>query len=196
MIQPLRQLYNEQGQPLAGKGANKDEVLREALLHGASHIWMWRKQGATLDVLLQKRAANKRTWPGLYDKSAAGHIDLGEDPLAAAIREIQEEIGHVAQPSDLIFIGTHYCIRPISKGVTENEFLFIYLLEITAELPFTLAEDEVELLEWKSLADLRQLLADPRAVSTFVPHPHLYYQYVFDLIEQTAKKKNKRSEEG
>lgn len=83
----LWQLYDEQGRVLKDKGAKRDDVFGNGILHGASHVWIWRKDNGTLEILLQKRAPNKRTWPNRYDVSAAGHIDLGETPLDAALRE-------------------------------------------------------------------------------------------------------------
>ncbi len=44
-------------------------------------------------VWLQKRATNKKHYPGLYDTSACGAIEHGERPILAAIREQQEEMG-------------------------------------------------------------------------------------------------------
>ncbi len=58
-----------------------------------------------MQVLFQKRTATKRTWPNHFDISAAGHIDLGEDPITAAIRETKEEIGIDVASNDLQFIG-------------------------------------------------------------------------------------------
>lgn len=101
----LWQLYDEQGRPVIGKGSTKDDVFGKALLHGASHVWIWRHKGNKIQILLQKRAADKRTWPNYYDISAAGHIDLGEDPITAAVRETKEEIGHDVPDTDLRFIG-------------------------------------------------------------------------------------------
>ena len=36
---------------------------------------------------------NKDENPGLWDTSAAGHVDSGEDYLACAVRELDEELG-------------------------------------------------------------------------------------------------------
>ena len=108
-MEELWQLYDNQGRPISGKGASKNDVYGNALLHAASHVWIWRQNGQEVDILLQKRAADKRTWPGCYDISAAGHIDLGENELQAAIRESQEEIGHTIDIAKLEFIGAHRC---------------------------------------------------------------------------------------
>jgi 8-oxo-dGTP diphosphatase len=44
------------------------------------------------DVLLMKRAANKRVFPNRYN-GVGGHLERNEDPLTSARREITEETG-------------------------------------------------------------------------------------------------------
>ena len=44
------------------------------------------------DVLLMKRAADRRVFPNRYN-GVGGHIERGEDPLTGARREIKEETG-------------------------------------------------------------------------------------------------------
>jgi 8-oxo-dGTP diphosphatase len=44
------------------------------------------------DILLLKRGAHKRVYPGRYN-GVGGHIERDEDPLSGAIREMQEETG-------------------------------------------------------------------------------------------------------
>ncbi len=43
-------------------------------------------------VLMQRRSPNSTNWPN-YLTFPGGHIDLGEDPLTAIIREVKEETG-------------------------------------------------------------------------------------------------------
>ncbi len=44
------------------------------------------------DVLLMKRAAHRRVFPGRYN-GIGGHLERDEDPLSGMLREIQEETG-------------------------------------------------------------------------------------------------------
>lgn len=179
----LWQLYDEQGRPLAGKGGSKDDVYGKGLLHGSAHIWLWRVHEGKLEVLLQKRAPNKRTWPDCYDISAAGHIDLGEDPLQAALRETEEEIGLALAPEDLKLISVHreYLIAP--NGAIENELEWIYLVEIAQDQNFTLQPNEVTSLQWMSLEDFK---ADSSG-DKYVPHGDRYFDMIITAIEKAAK---------
>ncbi len=52
------------------------------------------------EVLMFKRSETKKKFPGFWS-IPGGHIDEGEDPLAAAIREVQEETGVTISADDL-----------------------------------------------------------------------------------------------
>ena len=88
----------------------EDRVLRQAtrrevhecgLIHRAVHILVFNKHG---DCLLQKRSRLKDHMPGLWDSSAAGHLDAGETYDLAAHRELREEL-NIPQDCPLRLIG-------------------------------------------------------------------------------------------
>jgi len=68
----------------------RDVIHRDGLWHRAVHILALNKKG---DVFLQKRSALKDVCPGLWDSSAAGHVDAGESYEDCAVRELGEELG-------------------------------------------------------------------------------------------------------
>ena len=177
----LWQLYDEQGRALEGQGATKDAVFK-GLLHGASHVWIWRNTNNGIELLLQKRAAHKRTWPNLLDISAAGHIALGEEPLFAAIRETKEEIGLDVTAADfkLIAVDRHNIVA--SGGEIENEFCWVYLLQLKSSNNFTLQKSEVSSLEWVKFAKFKKnTLNDTQ--NKYVPHGPKYYITVISAID-------------
>jgi len=133
-------------------------------------------------VLLQKRAANKRTWPNRLDISAAGHIDLGEDPLTAAQREAKEEIGLEIDPNALKEISVEKTYKTAEGGAIENEFQWLYLFELPAETEFLLQEAEVDSLIWKSLKEFEK----ESGSDAFVPHGRKYYERVATAIRSAA----------
>lgn len=178
----LWQLYDEQGVALSGKGETKDEVFSKGLLHGAAHVWIWRLRDDVTEVLLQKRAPNKRTWPNRYDISAAGHIDLDEAPLDAAQREAKEEINLDAPRDDLQLFGVHRAHLKTENGAIENEFQWLYSLKLAGDTTFSLQATEVELLVWVSID---QFKAECRS-DQCVPHTGLYYDTVAAAIEYAA----------
>ena len=60
------------------------------LRHRAVHILIFNSTG---ELFLQKRSEWKDRHPGLWDSSAAGHVDAGESYDATAVRELEEELG-------------------------------------------------------------------------------------------------------
>jgi len=81
---------------------SREKIHKEGLLHREVHVWVYNDKG---EILFQKRAPNKDTFPNLFDASAGGHVDIGEDYLSAGIRELEEETGIKAEKEDLVLIG-------------------------------------------------------------------------------------------
>jgi len=184
-IGELWQLYDEQGRALKALGANKTDIFNKRLLHGASHVWIWRQTNKTAEILLQKRAATKRTWPNLYDISAAGHIDLEEDPLTAALRETKEEVNLAIAEKDIKSIGIYRTLLVAPSGDVENEFQWLYLYKLSANQIFNLDQREVSKVEWKNLSSFKKdLIANP---GKYVPHGPTYYKIIVSAIEREAE---------
>jgi 16S rRNA (adenine1518-N6/adenine1519-N6)-dimethyltransferase len=68
----------------------RDVIHRDGLKHRAVHIFVLNQKG---EIFLQKRSRLKDKCPGLWDSSAAGHVDAGEEYENCAARELQEELG-------------------------------------------------------------------------------------------------------
>lgn len=114
--------------------ARRAEVHRCGLRHRSVHMLVFNAAGA---LFLQKRSLAKDNCPGLWDVSAAGHVEAGEDYADAAPRELAEELGCVpAVPPQPLF-GLE-----ATEG-TGWEFVRVYRVE--AEGPFVL--DPVEIAE-------------------------------------------------
>lgn len=69
--------------------ATRAEIHAQQLPHRACHIIVFNSDD---QVLVQLRSQTKDNNPGLWDSSAAGHVDTGETYLACACRELQEEL--------------------------------------------------------------------------------------------------------
>ncbi|MBN1477266.1 NUDIX domain-containing protein [Candidatus Sumerlaeota bacterium] len=106
---------------------------------------MFNKSG---QIFLQRRGADKDTFPGWWDTSVGGHVDLGETPRETALRELREELGLTGEPR---LIGE---IAPMEK--TGWEFVTVYELT-TDQTPHW---DGVEVVDgrWVSPEELEPLL--------------------------------------
>ena len=70
--------------------ATRSDVHARGLLHRAAHVFVFNSMG---QLLLQQRSASKDAHPLCWTSSCSGHLDSGETYQAAAVRELQEEIG-------------------------------------------------------------------------------------------------------
>lgn len=177
----LWQAYNELGEQVAGQSITKLQA-REGALHAASHLWIWRGEGDNLELLLQQRAKEKLTWPGYFDISAAGHVDLGETPVTTMVREAQEELGYKVVPANmrLLFVHRQYIVDETS-GVIENEFQWVYGLKLDKPVAFLHADAEVDATVWMKLTDL-QAVVDGRTQQQIVPHGDAYFANLYKEI--------------
>ena len=115
----------------------RSEVHARGLLHRAVHVLVFNTRG---EVFLQKRSMKKDRQPGLWDSSASGHLDSGEDYDACAVRELREEISlSLTQPPRRLF-------KIDACEETDAEFVWVYRCE--SEGPFTLHPEEIDEGGW------------------------------------------------
>ena len=150
-------ICDEKGLP-TGRTIDREIAHRDGILHRTAHVWVVRESGPGYDVLLQKRSMQKDSFPGLYDTSAAGHIPAGEEPVPSAIRELREELGITALPSELDFAGTfriHYEKEFHGKPFRDNEVTQVYVYRKPVDIKtLHLQESEVDEVRWFDLDEV------------------------------------------
>ena len=156
---------NARGEP-TGEIVERGLAHREGIRHRTAHVWVLRRHAGRTEILLQKRSRSKDSFPGLYNTSSAGHVPAGDEPLASALRELQEELGLRAEAADLRFIGTIeniYEKRFHGELFRDNEFcsVFVYTRPIDAAA-LHLQADEVERVDWFDLEEVRREIAHSR----------------------------------
>ena len=108
---------NEQDE-IIGSGF-KEEAYEKGIFHRIVAIFIFNSHG---DLLIQKRTSTV-TAPNLWDKSAGGHVDEGEEYLQAAKRETEEELG--VKDIALKEVGKFF-LKEVSEGRIKNRFHMVY----------------------------------------------------------------------
>ena len=149
-------ICDELGNP-TGKTVEREIAHQQGILHRTAHVWILRKKENKIQILLQKRSANKKSHPNCWDISGAGHIKAGESVIDGAIRELKEELGVEAEEKDLQYIAT---IKS-TKNPKNMEFAYVYLLRCNKKIEeYTFEDDEVSEVKYVLYKDLEKMVEE------------------------------------
>jgi len=111
--------------------ASRHEVHASNLRHRAVHVFLFNRRG---DLFLQKRSRWKDKHPGLWDSSAAGHVNAGDTYADTAPRELREELGIDAAVNEIATLPAN----------EKTGWEFVHLYRAQHDGPFTLPPMEIE----------------------------------------------------
>ncbi len=135
----------------------RGEIHAQGLMHRAVHILVFNSSG---ELFIQKRSMSKDNNPGLWDSSAAGHVDSGENYYDCAIRELGEELGiRVTAPLEQLF-------RLVASPITDMEHCIVY--RCMNDGPFVLACDEIDEGAWISGTEMDRRVSEDDPTQTRV----------------------------
>jgi isopentenyldiphosphate isomerase len=147
MKEEMFDVVNERDEVIGQK--SRSEVHRLGLMHRAVHVLVFNAAG---QVFLQKRSMKKDRQPGLWDSSASGHVDSGEDYDGCAVCELHEEIGLELCAAPMRLFKLAVCPE------TDQEHVWVYRCE--AEGPFRLHPEEIERGGWFAPAEVTRWMAE------------------------------------
>ena len=144
-MEELVDVLNEKGM-YTGETQTREICSKKGLWHKAVCVFIINSKN---QVLLQKRSANKKTWPNMWDVTAGGNVLAGEFDFQAIIRECKEELGiefHIAskeiditklqlqeeEVSEVRWIDKKEIIEKIKdkhNGITDKEGCWEYLIK-------------------------------------------------------------------
>lgn len=118
-------------------------------------------------VLMHKRAEDKKKFPG-YWIGPGGHIDQGEDPLTAAIREVKEETNVSVKPKDiqLKVVAFHH-------HLDRNEVWAEYLFRATIPSNQHIVDTHEGTSDWIEIKKLKSM-------KNIFPPSQIYLEHILD----------------
>ena len=159
-------VLNEQGEK-TGKRLRRTAYnqLASGEYHLVVHIWIINSKG---EFLIQRRSRERLPMPGEW-AATGGSVLSGEESQAAAIRELQEELGIRVLPGEI-----HY-LRQFKR---KNSIIDFWWARVDANLSsLTLDPNEVEEARWVSRSVLRQMIQQKQ----FHNYGRNYFSAVFSL---------------
>ncbi|MCX6996470.1 MAG: NUDIX domain-containing protein [Kiritimatiellaeota bacterium] len=145
MTEELFDIVDEQGRVL-GRRPRRECHSHPALIHQAVHVLVFNRRG---DLFLQLRGLQKDLQPGKWDTSVGGHMQPGETPEHAALREAAEELG-LRDPT------LHFAYQYLWRSPRETELVRTFAA--LSEGPFQLQASEIAEGRFWSLEEIRARL--------------------------------------
>lgn len=169
------QVYHQNGEPIADGGWNAElgnpEVTGSDKIVGVAIVFLYRKnREGELEFLWQRRSEKIDRFPGDWDFSAGGHINLGESMVEAAVREAWEEIGVNVKVEELKLITMY----PFNR----NRFAWVYLVDWTGGPDeFHFDDFEVSEVKWVKYSEMDEFR------KKYAKEPMKKDRFTFDVID-------------
>ena len=142
--------------------ATREDIHRQGLKHRSTHVLLFNSSG---ELFVQLRSLAKDENPGLWDASAAGHVDSVESYLSCAVRELNEELGVLLPETAFEQIAS---FRPDQR----NGYEFTRVFKACSDQNLTLQVEEIDDGRWVS----------PTALDTWINQESDQFTYVFRAI--------------
>jgi isopentenyldiphosphate isomerase len=127
--------------------AERAELHRDpSRIHRVVHVLVFNRRGK---LLLQKRSQKKDVAPGKWDTSVGGHVSPGEDLLAAARREMEEELG-------ISGCNLGYLYRYLFTNRRESELVDTFSCRYDGEINF--AKEEIDEVAFWQIGKITECL--------------------------------------
>ncbi|TIB12692.1 hypothetical protein E3P92_02504 [Wallemia ichthyophaga] len=145
--------------------------IEKGMLHRAFSTFLFRESDGRL--LMQKRAQEKITFPGLWTNTCCSHplsvvseMDGVLGGKRAAVRKLDHELGiNQINVDDLDFLTKIHYLAPSDGLWGEHEIDYIYFVK--KDVSVEVNENEVSDIRWVSVDELKEMLSD--GYSQFTP---------------------------
>jgi isopentenyldiphosphate isomerase len=134
------------------------------LLHPVVHLHVFNSKG---ELYLQKRPEWKDIQPGKWDTAVGGHMDYGETPEDALIREVREELGITDFTPE--FMGKY-----VFDSKREREL--VYVNRTTYDGPVKPSADELDGGRFWTIQEIHEAIGK----GVLTPNFEMEFQRFFD----------------
>ncbi len=110
-----------------GRAVSRKAAHLEGIPHEGVHLWVVRSREGKPELLFQKRASFKESYPDCLDITVGGHVPFGlaENKVQ---KEAFEEIGLVPEEKDLLDLGFGRYEQREERGRFHREIQHVYMI--------------------------------------------------------------------
>lgn len=149
-------VLNELGE-FTGRIATREECHKNGLWHRAVYAFIIDENK---NILLQKRSANKKLWPNMWDVTVGGHVDSGEFGRQALIRETKEELGIDISDNDIKYLVGSTSINE-QGDIINKHYNECYLITKSIDISdIKIQEDEVSEVKYFSKEEILRRISN------------------------------------
>ena len=151
----------------------RSRMRRDNLRHRSASVIVTNNRG---ELLVHRRADDKDLFPGWWDLAAGGVVGVGETYAEAAVRELLEELGIIADDLEFVTSGHHD---------DEHAREVCHVFRVVHDGPFRFDDGEITEARFVAPPELAELLAHERFLpgSLRMIGPHIDgFESVFDRV--------------
>jgi isopentenyldiphosphate isomerase len=174
------EVLDEQGHK-TGRVLDRSAVHQQELWHEVVNVWVMNSNG---EVLMQQRGPGMELNPGLWDVSIGTHVKPGEDPLAAAMRCLQTELGIQITTDNVKHLFNIQSANPMGDSGKMHRVLghvFLVRRDLKAE-EITVDSQKIALLAWRPMAALMADIGNTETAKSYFPRAGNYYPKLFEAF--------------
>ena len=172
----------DENNKLTGQIIDREIVHEKGLWHREVAVIIINEEGK---MLLEKRALNKKQSPNKW-ALCAGHIEAGDIPENAIVREMKEEIGVIVSIDDLEFIKVAKRNVKFNDNLYNRAFQYTYFwVTDKKENNFIVQKEELTEVKYFEIADVKKLCKLHDKTLAFADEE--YIDEIINIVENKIK---------
>jgi isopentenyldiphosphate isomerase len=181
--EPQYEVLDDEGHK-TGNMLSRTEVHRRELWHEVVNVWILNPKG---EVLLQLRAPDVELSPNVWDVAVGTHLRPNEDPIAAAIRGLSDELGITILPESLKHLFNIKAANPMPNGSKHCVLGHVFLLKLNIDVTtLHLDAHKISQLIWRPVIQVMAEIGGTDTAGKYFPREGNYYPQIFDALLASA----------
>jgi len=155
-------------------------VHAQELWHEVTNVWILNDKG---EVLLQLRAPEVELCPNVWDVAVGTHLLPGEDPIVAAQRGLQKELGLSVTPDSMKHLFNIQAINPMQDHIKHKVLGHIFMLKQPIDMASLRVDPhKIARLIWKPIKEVMGDIGNTETSRLYFPRAGDYYPQLFDAL--------------